>query len=224
MVLQYTATFQMACAFCFAIQTYVQLVHFHQSISHEIRIFFRWFIIIYPIIMTTILIILSARFSAVKPKRMICDVIDPVWIRIFGFSGLNQLYSIPGTFFSGRAAYEVYKHLDLFKSSSNSASEHVIDHDNIHQQRNTSRDHFSTQNKAYSLTRDAAIRMVVFSFLFALINFFACIPNFIDIINGVRIEKEPTSTDWVASAIGIFVFLVFGWPYNFQNVKKLWLG
>ncbi|CAG8788566.1 5491_t:CDS:2, partial [Gigaspora rosea] len=25
-----------------------------------------------------------------------------------------------------------------------------------------------------------------------------------DIINGVRIEKEPTSTDWVASAIGIF--------------------
>ncbi|CAG8768594.1 3747_t:CDS:2, partial [Gigaspora rosea] len=87
------------------------------------------------------------------------DVIDPVWIRIFGFSGLNQLYSIPGTFFSGRAAYEVYKHLDLFKSSSNSASEHVIDHDNIHQQRNTSRDHFSTQNKAYSLTRDAAIRM-----------------------------------------------------------------
>ncbi|CAG8830054.1 14617_t:CDS:2, partial [Racocetra persica] len=95
------------------------------------------------------------------------DVVDPVWIRLFSFSGFNQLFSFPGTILSGRAAYEVYKHMDLLKS------------------------------KSYNLTKAAAIRMVSFSFLFAFINFLACISSFIAIIKGYPFEKEPNSLDFI---------------------------
>ncbi|CAG8734747.1 8742_t:CDS:2 [Gigaspora margarita] len=175
--------------------------------------------------MTIILLILSLRFNAVKPRRMNCDVTDPAWIRLFGFSGINQLCSIPGIILSGRAAYEVYKHMDLLrsKSDSNSAGQ-IITQDSTHKQPNVSRDPFSKNSRSYNITRTAAIRMVTFSFLFAFINVFGCFTSFAAILKGVSLDKEPTILDWVGATLGIYVFIIFGWPHNPQKVKQIWLN
>ncbi|CAG8658954.1 14320_t:CDS:2, partial [Dentiscutata erythropus] len=191
--------FQMACAFCFAIQTYAQLVLFHQATTSSLKRFFQCFVIIYPIVMLSILIGLSLRFHTVKPRRMNCDVTDPAWVRLFSFSGINQLCSIPGVILSGRAAYEVYKHMDLLRSSSShsNSSTEVITQDSSIQRPKFSRDPFSKKSKSYSVTKAAAIRMVTFSLLFALINLFACITSFSAIFKDVSIDREPSSVDFV---------------------------
>ncbi|RIB03822.1 hypothetical protein C2G38_2122198 [Gigaspora rosea] len=225
MFLQYNAIFQMACAFCFAVQTYAQLVLFHQSPSNTLRKFFLCFIILYPMIMTSILIVFSLRNCAVKPRLLNCDVTDPAWVRLFGWSGINQLLSIPGTILSGRTAYEVYKHMDLLlRSSGTSSAEEIITQDSTNQRPKFSRDPFSKKSRSYNITRAAAIRMVTFSLLFALINVFGCFASFAAIMKGASLDKGISSNDWVGATIGIFVFLVFGWPHNFKKVKQIWLN
>ncbi|CAG8614348.1 6117_t:CDS:2, partial [Dentiscutata heterogama] len=146
--------------------------------------------------MTSILIVLSVHFDAVKPRRINCDVTNPAWVRLFTFSGFNQLCSIPGTILSGRTAYEVYKHMHLLKSNSNSSVEQVITHDSTLQQPKFSRNPFSTKSRSYNLTRAAAIRMVTFSLLFALVNIFGCFASFSAIIKNASLEKEPSTNDW----------------------------
>ncbi|CAG8480396.1 3771_t:CDS:2 [Cetraspora pellucida] len=213
----------MACAFCFAIQTYAQLVLYHHSISEALKKFFCYFIIIYPVVMISILIGLSARFNAVEPRRINCDVVYPIWIRLFSFSGINQLYSIPGTILSGRAAYEVYKHMDQLKKPSTNSTEQIITQNNI-QEPKYSKDPFSKTSRSYNLTRAAAIKMVTFSFLFAFINLLSSISSFAAIIKGYPLVKEPYIMDFIGKSLGIFVFLVFGWPHNFEKAKQIWLN
>ncbi|CAG8567064.1 10748_t:CDS:1 [Gigaspora margarita] len=112
--------------------------------------------------------------------------------------------------------------MDLLRSQSDSNSAgQVITQDSTHQQPNVSRDLFSKNSKSYHITRAAAIRMVTFSLLFALINVFSC---FAAIIKGVSIDKEPSSSDWVGATLGIYVFIIFGWPHNPQKVKQIWLN
>ncbi|CAG8736580.1 17133_t:CDS:1, partial [Dentiscutata heterogama] len=98
-----------------------------------------------------------------------------------------------------RAAYEVYKHMDLLRSNSSNSnsSAEAITQDSTFQRPKFSKDPFSKQSKSYSLTKAAAIRMVTFSLLFAIVNFFACITSFLAIFKGVSIDKEPSSVDWV---------------------------
>ncbi|CAG8582401.1 20046_t:CDS:1, partial [Cetraspora pellucida] len=62
--------------------------------------------------------------------------------------------------------------------------------------------------------------MVTFSLLFALVNLVASIPSFAAIIKGDALGKEPSLVDFVGSSLGIYVFIVFGWPHNFQKVKQ----
>ncbi|CAG8821448.1 23861_t:CDS:2, partial [Dentiscutata erythropus] len=149
------------------------------------------------------------------------DVTNPAWVRLFTFSGINQLCSIPGTILSGRAAYQVYKHMHLLKSNSSSSGEQIITQDSTLQQPKFSRNPFSTKSKSYSVTRAAAIRMVTFSFLFALVNIFGCFASFSAIMKNQSLGTELSSNDWVGATIGIFVFIVFGWPHNFKKVKQI---
>ncbi|KAF0515761.1 hypothetical protein F8M41_017264 [Gigaspora margarita] len=223
--LQYNSIFQMACAFCFAIQTYAQLVLFHQTTSNALRGFFICFIILYPMIMTSILIVLSLHNGAVRPRVMNCDVTDPALVRLFGWSGINQLLSIPSTILSARTAYQVYKHMDLLlRSSGTSSAEEIITQDSTNQRPKFSRDPFSKKSKSYNITRAAAIRMVTFSLLFALINVFGCFTSFAAIIKGISLDKGISSNDWVGATLGIYVFINFGWPHNFKKVKQIWLN
>ncbi|CAG8459627.1 36141_t:CDS:2 [Gigaspora margarita] len=75
------------------------------------------------------------------------------------------------------------------------------------------------------ITQDtAAIRMVTFSLLFALINVFGCFTSFAAIIKGISLDKGISSNDWVGATLGIYVFINFGWPHNFKKVKQIWLN
>ncbi|CAG8774651.1 5193_t:CDS:2, partial [Dentiscutata erythropus] len=149
---------------------------------------------------------------------------NPTWVRLFAFSGINQLCSIPGTILSGCAAYKLYKHMHLLRSNSSSSAEQVITQDSTLQEPKFSRNPFSTKSKSYNLSKAAAIRMVTFSLLFALVNIFGCFASFSAILENQSLEIEPTSNDWVGATIGIFVFINFGWPHNFEKVKQIWLN
>ncbi|CAG8787226.1 6881_t:CDS:1, partial [Racocetra persica] len=116
-----------------------------------------------------------------------------------------------------------YKHMDqLRNSSTTSSAEHVISpnsQDNSYQHK-FSRDPFSKKGRSYNLTRAAAIKMVTFSLLFAFVNLLACIPSFSSILKNQHIESEPGALDFIGTTLGIYVFLVFGWPHNLQKVKQ----
>ncbi|CAG8469212.1 2098_t:CDS:2 [Acaulospora morrowiae] len=116
LLLQYACYLTMACALCFAIQTYRLLVLYKQETSPFLKKLYYGFIIIYPIVITIILAVPSIRFNAIKPRVMNCDVVDTP-VRLIGYSGTNLILSLPGTFISARAAYSVYKHLDQFKTT-----------------------------------------------------------------------------------------------------------
>ncbi|CAG8584904.1 4272_t:CDS:2, partial [Racocetra persica] len=65
---------------------------------------------------------------------------------------------------------------------------------------------------SYNMTKIAALRMVLFTSFFALINIFASISAVIDIVNNHPIPTEVIITDWVEGLQGIIMFLVFGLP------------
>ncbi|CAG8718082.1 15454_t:CDS:2 [Acaulospora morrowiae] len=121
LLLQYACYLTMACALCFAIQTYRLLVLYKQETSAYLKRLYYGFIIIYPIVITIILAILSIRFKAIKPRVMNCDVVDTP-VRLIGYSGTNLILSLPGTFISGivpnlELLLGKKSHLDQFKTT-----------------------------------------------------------------------------------------------------------
>src|SRR6185312_10143522 len=51
------------------------------------------------------------------------DIVSPIWVRLVSYNGANLLLSIPGTYFSARAAIAVYRHTGQFKSTKLSAND-----------------------------------------------------------------------------------------------------
>ena len=69
--------------------------------------------------------------------------------------------------------------------------------------------------RSYNLTRAAAIRMVSFSFGFALINVAASIQTILLVISRDKDEsKGLRGSDLVGALMGILIYLVFGLPHN----------
>ncbi|RHZ75897.1 hypothetical protein Glove_208g174 [Diversispora epigaea] len=121
-LLQYACYLTMACGLCFAIQTYRLLVLYKQTTDPVLQNGFYLFIFVYPVIITIFLGIISYKNDAIKPRMLNCDVLDPIWVRLVGYSGTNFILSIPGTIISGCSAYAVFKHLDQFTTVSTTAS------------------------------------------------------------------------------------------------------
>ncbi|CAG8500910.1 16736_t:CDS:2 [Cetraspora pellucida] len=67
-------------------------------------------------------------------------------------------------------------------------------------------------NHHYEMTKAAAIRIVLFASLFALINLFASTGAVMNILKGHPIPTGVTITDWVGGSQGILIFLIFGLP------------
>ncbi|CAG8602342.1 5806_t:CDS:2, partial [Cetraspora pellucida] len=67
-------------------------------------------------------------------------------------------------------------------------------------------------NHHYEMTKAAAIRIVLFSCSFALINLFASTGAVVNILKGHPFPTGVTITDWVGGFQGILLFLIFGLP------------
>jgi hypothetical protein len=77
------------------------------------------------------------------------------------------------------------------------------------------------QARAYNLTRSAAIRMVLFSCGFALINVSAAFQTISHVIHGgAESRKGIGGNDFAGGFMGLMIFLVFGLP---ESVKKLFI-
>ena len=73
--------------------------------------------------------------------------------------------------------------------------------------------------QTYNMTRAAAIRMVLFSSGFALINVTASIQTIMLVIKGEKDEsKGLRGNDIVGASMGILIYIVFGLP---RNMKRL---
>ncbi|CAG8760879.1 24653_t:CDS:2, partial [Dentiscutata erythropus] len=287
LVLQYMCYVSVACALCFSIHIYHLLVLRKKTTTQKI---YYGFIIIYPTVMTCIIMALSLHFKAIKPRRMNCDIVSPSWIRLLANSGSNLLLSIPGVYFSGRSAYAVCKHLEYFRDStelssgsrgqmasnnSNSAqikspssircldpsyqqndcgvenfldsyqqsgpnlspshqrtnSDLILNLEPSHRRTNKlsqlstfpgnrSTSTFTKNTRNYDMTKAAAIRMVLFASLFALVNLLASVGAVIGIINGHPIPTGVTVTDWVGGFQGILIIIVFGLPNNWKRFLR----
>ncbi|GBC00956.1 hypothetical protein RclHR1_04010003 [Rhizophagus clarus] len=215
-------------------------------------------IIIVPIVITIIAAVVSIKVDAIKPLSINCDIKKPTWARLIGYSGFNMMMTFPGVYFSARAAYQVFRHLDQFKSKisngvdsndstramtenrTNASHQIQIHVDSNHEitnpeattttaetrttitayrrQRSQSR---ANQIKAYNMTKAAAIRMVLFSCGFALINVLASFQTVTMILkNGFFGEDEYKGiggNDIAGTTMGLMIFLVFGLP---RSVKK----
>lgn len=212
--IQYGAFLQMSGGLCFAYQTYRLLVLNRQGITETLKKVYIALVILYPLIPTAILIYIAMKYDAIKPLTLNCDIVDPVWVRLFGYSGSNFILSFVGVYYSGRAAVAVFRHLDRFKTSISSSRSHI-------QSAQTSESGQEELTISIDLTKAAAIRMVLFSCSFAFINFFASIQTVLIVIKGGKtIEKGLSGHDWVGALQGSIIFLIFGIP---QNVRKFFL-
>ncbi|CAG8539949.1 3396_t:CDS:2 [Paraglomus brasilianum] len=109
----------------FTIQTYRLLVLYkRRDLTHSrLRYYYYGFLIIYPIVGTIIVSVVAIMEKAVKPRLYHCDIVSPIWVRLVSYNGANLLLSIPGTYFSARAAIAVYRHTGQFKSTKLSAND-----------------------------------------------------------------------------------------------------
>ncbi|CAG8594533.1 10431_t:CDS:2 [Paraglomus occultum] len=122
---QFAAFVTGACGINFTIQTYRLLVLYKRRdlTQSRLRYYYYGFLIIYPIIGTAIVSTVAIMERAVKPRFYHCDIVSPIWVRLVSYNGANLLLSIPGTYFSARAAIAVYRHTGQFKSTKLSAND-----------------------------------------------------------------------------------------------------
>ncbi|EXX56184.1 hypothetical protein RirG_218500 [Rhizophagus irregularis DAOM 197198w] len=113
---QYAVYVQIVTALCFAFHIYQLLVHFKQGTSQKLQQFYMIFIAIIPVVVVIIATVVTIKVDAIGPLAINCDIKRPVWARLIGYSGFNLLLTFPGVYFSGRAAFQVFRHLDQFKS------------------------------------------------------------------------------------------------------------
>ena len=176
------------------------------------------------------------------------DIVSPIWVRLVSYNGANLLLSLPGTYFSARAAIAVYRHTGQFKSTKLSANDvtisqnstenltttaealesrvNILDaekHSNVqlpkitpdskstYAQQNVEQGiKLNTSNKSYGITRSAAIRMVVFTVVYALVNFAGSTGILLDVMTNKPLDPRPAGSDFVGASLGIPLLLIFG--------------
>ncbi|RIA95188.1 hypothetical protein C1645_872935 [Glomus cerebriforme] len=262
LLLQYAVYLQIIAAVCFSYHIYQLLVHYKKGSSQTLQKIYVSALVGGPIIMTIIAAIVSIKTDAVRPFALNCDFKKPIWVRLIGYSGFNFVLTFFGVYLSARAAYQVFKHLDQFKSnlsngdiSSNSSSSAMVtnhsspeiqiyidntDETNVETTEiNTTASSTATvtstrqtrrpvttqtslrQIKAYNMTKAAAIRMVLFSCGFALINVAAAFQTITTILKqglfGEVVIEGLGGNDFAGVLSGLMIFLVFGLP---NGVKK----
>ncbi|GBC02345.1 hypothetical protein RclHR1_04580013 [Rhizophagus clarus] len=159
-----------------------------------------------------------------------CDVANPIWVRLLGYSGANFILSIPGTYFSARSAYILYKHLNQFKDFSlinegisQTSQNSTPSNSQITQSRKFSQS-LSLQNnlsqKRYNLTKEAVIRMSILSSSIILINCLASIGTIVSVLSHELLSKEVNINDWAGSVMGICTFLIFGFSREIRNAWR----
>ncbi|CAG8536549.1 11228_t:CDS:2 [Ambispora gerdemannii] len=122
LIFQFTSYVQAASAFGFAMQTYRLLVLCKQESGWETRRADIILLIFYPLILIVVLTTVCLKYKAIGPQATHCDVVDPPWIRLIGYSGSNLVISTIGMYISGRSAYALITHLALFRSTMESKS------------------------------------------------------------------------------------------------------
>ncbi|CAI2164422.1 11582_t:CDS:2 [Funneliformis geosporum] len=230
-------------AVCFAHESYSLIVKYNRSTAFGNKKLYYVLILIYPILLGVPLLIVSLKTDAVIPRQYKCDVANPVWVRMLGYSGGNLLLSIPGGYFSARSAYTLYGHLDQFKSefSISDASQDTtlstsswkepgnISLEPIQSPKSTLSSQLppfpqrsSTQQnlnlRRYNMTKDAAIRMSIFSITFMLVYFLASINTIIDLLTHKPLEIKVSINDWVGAVTGIYAFIVL----FSRDVRRAW--
>ncbi|CAG8648766.1 27867_t:CDS:2 [Dentiscutata erythropus] len=239
LMLQFTTYTASISAVCFALQSY-QLVVLKRETS------IKWIyssIIVYPILMTSILVSLSYGFDSIHVRDLSCDVITPPWVRLVGYAGSNLLISIPGVYWSGRVAWVVFNHsertLRTFSTLPMLQQENQIENNsqlkyNSSIPINIKITNFNnpTQNQnqrltqgigpkiKYKITRTAAIRMACFSIGFLVISLIVSIDTLIILFSNSPTETKISGNDGAGSLIGIVVFLIFGTTKDSNVLKK----
>ncbi|RIA98488.1 hypothetical protein C1645_812754 [Glomus cerebriforme] len=158
-----------------------------------------------PILMTIVVAIISIKTNAIHPFALACDIRNPTWVRLIGYSGFDFILTFVGVYFSVRASYELFKHLDQFKSQiTETSSNNKNDTPNL---------------QVYSVTKAAAIRMVLFSIGFALINISATVQSIYLIMKGKddKFYGGLRGPDFAVAFTGIIIYLIFGLPRMFTK-------
>ncbi|PKY43143.1 hypothetical protein RhiirA4_457086 [Rhizophagus irregularis] len=214
-------------AICFSHEIYSLLMNHKHSTFFESKKGYYLLIILYPLIMGIPLFIICFKTDAIIPRELKCDVANPIWVRLLGYSGANFILSIPGMYFSARSAYILYKHLDRFKDFSlnedTSQSSQTFPNSPNSQitQSPISRQFSQTKNnldqKRYSLTKEAVIRMSILSSSIILIHCLGSIGTIISVLTHESLSKKVNLNDWAGSVIGICTFLIFGFSKEIRN-------
>ncbi|CAG8818037.1 24693_t:CDS:2, partial [Racocetra persica] len=62
--------------------------------------------------MTSVLALVSYEFNSINVRTLSCDITNPLWVRLFGYAGVNVLIAVPGVYWSGRVAWIIFNHSD----------------------------------------------------------------------------------------------------------------
>lgn len=242
-MVQFITLIAMMSAVCFAHESYSLIVKYNRSTAFGNKKLYYVLVVIYPLLLGIPLLYFSLKTDAIIPRQYKCDVTNPVWVRMLGYSGGNLLLSIPGGYFSARSAYALYGHLDQFRSefSVSDASQNStlctssckepegISLEPIQTPNSTLSPKFpqfpqrpSTQQnlnqRRYNMTKDAAIRMSILSLSFMLAYFLASFNTIIDLLTHKPLETKISINDWVGSVTGIYTFVVL----LSRDVRRAW--
>ncbi|RHZ75899.1 hypothetical protein Glove_208g176 [Diversispora epigaea] len=116
LMLQFCAYATGITALCFSMQTYRRIV-LNSRESHRMELFYYSSCILFPCIMTTILAIFTIKYDSIGPRGMTCDVINPIWMRLIGYTGPNLILCPLGMYWNVRTVLKVFRQLDKIDTS-----------------------------------------------------------------------------------------------------------
>ncbi|CAB4394851.1 unnamed protein product [Rhizophagus irregularis] len=229
--LQYCAYLQIISALCFSIHLYQLLVRQKEGNSQTLHKAYIFAIVIIPIIMTIIVSIESIQHDAIQPFKIACDIKNPQWVKLIGYPGFNLIGTIIGAYFSIRAVFKVFRHLDQFKSQMTDTSKIAANKskptgdvneggvtNEIAEETGVKKDFIRKIRKSYNMTKAAAIRMVLFSFGLTLINTLASVHTVLLFIKGGEDKTTGLRTaDFAVAFTGIIIYVIFGLPSLFRK-------
>ncbi|RGB41277.1 hypothetical protein C1646_795448 [Rhizophagus diaphanus] len=184
--------------------------------------------------MTIIVSIVSIQQDAIYPFKIACDIKNPQWVKIIGYPGFNLIGTIIGAYFSIRAVFKVFRHLDQFKSQMTDTSKVTANKskpmggvneggdtnetNEIAEESGVKKDFIRKIRKSYNMTKAAAIRMVLFSFGLTLINTLASVHTVLLFMKGGEDKTTGLRTaDFAVAFTGIIIYVIFGLPSLFRK-------
>ncbi|KAF0444851.1 hypothetical protein F8M41_003275 [Gigaspora margarita] len=234
LVLQFTSYTASIAALCFAWQSY-RLVVLKTRNSSTFNKWIYSLIIAYSILMTSIITSLSIGSDAIHVRALSCDVTTP-WVRLVGYAGTNLLVSIPGVYWSGRAAWVVFSHsertlrtfsalqqenqIQIEKNKCNSIFVNMNINNSSTQNQSNRLTQGMSPKKTYKLTRKAAIRMACFSTGLLVISLIASVNTWILVFSNSQPQSDISGNDVAGSLVGIVVFFIFGTTEDSNILKK----